>query len=889
MNKLFKILIIFAMLCAVTTACISCQNNANNGSSGGGSVSDEFTDAANSYRIRFVYSYTAKVENSSGRLENKQSIVTVSSFYVSKDYPVITDSLLADMRALSYHGFTFDKWYSEWDFAEQKGVEGKEFSFTSSTISDDITIFCDRGNLAGESIGWELSLNPDSPEGKEQYTLKLQGVGSTFDFRNANEVDIPWYKFADKITKVEVSNGIVAIGNNTFNGLSNVKELVLPDSLVRIGASAFEGIGVTKFVAPKSLKVIEKNAFSDTSLKEVVLNEGLEVLGERAFYGSNKIKTIVFPSTVKEINVATFHPGSVNSKNNKHSLSKVYYLGNAEQFDSMTIGMDNTWFEDKATIYYYRDSLADGDVGTYWHYAKEDGVTAVQYFYTLRYIQGSAKTFLCNIYVPVNPVYDNDGNMMLDEDGLPLLKGVITEDHLIQQSNIKYNNYQFSGFSGSDALKLGMEITSDLVYTCQRGNILSSDGGIKWAFSGDKLTVYFDTETESRIIKDIDSRIRDGKLVLTDLEKEILDTDLYEVYVTDAIKEQLISGRLEKSLYMWDFLESYDASSIWTANTKSIVIEEGVKYIGKYAFAGIARTSQILIPSTVENIHSMAFEGCTDLISLYYDGTAPSSVIDLSNDRFTVYSKAEKATAALGNYWMDIRKGGVISRVAWTLSLDGTLTIGGDSKMVNFSAASDAPWYGAKDLVTYVKFADNITSIGENVINGYTNVNKLYIGRNTRKIPASALDGTGILYDYNSYVNNLLIVNGHLIKVSPIGLDINMVETNTNIVTIAEGAFSAIDHISSLFISRTVQHIDEKAFDGCQIDYVFVDGNRDYWDTVHNEACSSNTKIYFKHTDKLITVIDASGKQVTVPTSSIPDTYWFKSGNEYVVWGEPTN
>ena len=888
MNKLTKILIIFTMLCATAVACISCQNNTVNPPSGGESVSDEFTDAANSYRIRFVYSYTAKVENSSGRLENKKSIVTVQSFYVSKETPVITDALLTDMKALSYHGFTFDKWYSEWNFEEQKGVEGKEFSFSGSTITDDITIFCDRGNLAGENVTWELALNSSSEEA-EAYTLKLDGSGATFDFRNANEVDIPWYKYADKITKVEVSNGISAIGNNIFKGLSKVKEVVLPDSIVRIGASAFEGYGATSFVAPTSLKVIEKNAFSDTSLKEVVLNEGLEVLGERAFYGSNKIKTIVFPSTIKEINVATFHPGSVNSKNNKHSLSKVYYLGNEDQFNSMTIGMDNTWFEDKATIYYYRASLADGDVGTYWHYDEENGTTAIQYFYTLRYIQGSAKSFLCNIYVPVDPTYDENGNIVRDEEGLPLLKGVITEDHLVQQSNITYNNYQFSGFSGSDALKLGMEITSDLVYTCQRGNILSSDGGIKWAFSGDKLTIYIDGETESRIIKDLDSRIKDRKLVLTDLEKDILGTDHYQIDVTDSVKAQIISGRLERSLYMWDFFESYDASAIWTANTKTIVIDAGIKYIGKYAFAGIARTAQILIPSTVENIHPMAFEGCTDLISLYYDGTAPESVLALSNGRFTVYSKAEKATAALGNYWMDIRKGGVISRVAWTLSIDGTLTIGGDSKMINFSSASEAPWYGAKDMVTSVKFADNLTSIGEYAVNGYTNATKLYIGRNTRKIPASALDGMGILYDYDAYVNNLLVVNGHLIKVSPIGLDINMVETNTTIVTIAEGAFSTVSNISSLFIARTVQHIDEKAFDGCQIDYVFADGDKDFWSTINNGSLTSATKVYFKHTDKLITITDDNGKQVTVNTSSIPDTYWFKSGNEYVVWGEPSN
>lgn len=903
MSNFIKLMLALMLALTCIFACVSCSifggNETPDAGSQNGAGNDQNVEeendpesAENSYRIRFVYSYTAKVENASGRLENKQSIVTVKSFYLPKENAGVSAELAQEMKNISYYGFKFVKWYTEWDINTQTGVAGSEYTFDGTPITEDMTLYCDRGNLAGENVTWELEEiyeepNPDEADAEPvlaELILHIKGNGAMFDFQSANEIAVPWYKYADKITKVVVSSGVTSIGNHAFGDLSEVTEVQLPDTVERIGQSAFEGYGATRFVAPKSLKVIEKNAFVDTSLREVVLNEGLETLGERAFYGSNRIKTIVFPTTIKEIPVASFHPGTVNGKNNKHYLSKVYFLGNAEDFKSINIGIDNTWFQDKATIYYYRESVADGDYGTYWKYAGQNN-TPVQYFYTLRYIQGAAKTFLCNIYVPVSPVYDADGNVVLDEEGLPVLKGVITEDHIRQQKAITYHGYQFAGFSGADTLRVGNEITSDLTYTCQRGNILSSDGGIKWAQSGSKLSIYVDTDTESRIAADIEGRIKNGKLILTAAEKEILATTENEIEVTEEIKAKLIAGRLENSLRMWDFEYAFDISSEWTSSTTTVEIGEGVKYIGRYAFAGIARTYSMIIPASVEAIHPEAFEGCTDLSYIYYNGTASDAMLAMSNSRFTVYSKTESATAAPGSYWMDMKENRVTKRITWTLTSDGKLTIGGDENMINFTAASDAPWYGAKDQINSVSFRENIYSIGENAINGYTKVTALSLPRNARIIPQSALAGTGIIMNTDGYVNNLLVVNGHLIKVNPIGLKTDVVETYTGVVTIADGAFSDCTGINALYVARTIQYISPRAFNGCSVGQIFVEGDAAFWSVIDAYVDFPDSKIYFKHTEEYVTIVDENGNTVTVKTSTVDDTYWYKSGSEYIIWG----
>lgn len=919
MKNFVKILLALMLTVACLFASVSCQSliigskgntedndygsvvgvNADLSSNAAGDVdesADESEDEENSYRIRFVFSYTAKVENSSGRLENKKSIVTVKSFFVPKDNAVVSDDLLAEMKDISYHGFTFLKWYTEWDTEEQKGVEGTEFTFDDQPLTSDITLFCDRGNLAGQNAVWSLDYqyvdtvdkNGDPITELAEVILNIEGSGAMFDFLGANEVDVPWFKNINDITKVVVSDGITSIGDNAFSSLFNLEEISLPDSVESIGIAAFQNCGAAKFVAPASLKSIGKNAFLDTSLKEVVLNDGLETLGERAFYGSNKIKTIVFPASVREIPTASFHPGTMNNKNKTHSLSKVYYLGTEEEFKSINVGMDNTWFNDKTTVYYYRETLLDGEVGTYWHYAGTTNKTAVQYFYTLRYVQGDAKNFLCNIYVPVAPVIDKDGNPIYDEDGLPKLKGVITEEHIIQQKNIRYHGYHFASFAGADTLKVGLEITSDIVFTCQRNDYLSDDGGIRWTYtSGTKtLAIFIDETTEDRITADVEARVSaDGTILLTDAEKEILGVTEDRITLTDDLKEQIISGRLERSLYMWDFFDSYDASSVWTAGTEIVTIADGIKSIGRYAFAGISRTPEIVIPASVERIDPLAFEACTDLIAVYYNGTAPESILAISNDRFTVYSKVETATADVGSYWADVKENGVTKRISWILTDDGSLTIGGDDNMANFESASDAPWYGAKDKIVSVSFASNIYSIGENVINGYANVTELYIPITTRIIPYSAFVGTGIVRNTDAYVNNMLVINGHLIRVNPVGIGSNLVETYTGIVTIAEGAFNGCTELNALYVARTVKYIHPKAFKDCKINAIFADGDEAFWKVIDKNIDLPDTKIYFKHADEYITVTDENGKQVTVKTSTIDDKYWFNCGDEYVIWG----
>ncbi len=116
-----------------------------------------------------------------------------------------------------------------------------------------------------------------------------------------------------------------------FYGYETVKEIVLPDSIVKIGANAFDVCAeLTKINVPDSVKEIGNEAFSAcTSLKEIELPEGITTWGtglffdctaledvelpddmpyipEEMFTNCSALKKLVLPDSVKSINFEAF-------------------------------------------------------------------------------------------------------------------------------------------------------------------------------------------------------------------------------------------------------------------------------------------------------------------------------------------------------------------------------------------------------------------------------------------------------------------------------------------------------------------------------------------------------------------------------------------------------
>lgn len=91
---------------------------------------------------------------------------------------------------------------------------------------------------ANNKKSWDISINSDANVTAEliangdNYTLKISGSGYMKSWQSADKV--PWYNSVSKITKIDIANGITAVGSYAFRGI-NVNSVVLPESIVDVG------------------------------------------------------------------------------------------------------------------------------------------------------------------------------------------------------------------------------------------------------------------------------------------------------------------------------------------------------------------------------------------------------------------------------------------------------------------------------------------------------------------------------------------------------------------------------------------------------------------------------------------------------------------------------
>lgn len=102
------------------------------------------------------------------------------------------------------------------------------------------------------------------------------------------------YKYAGGMytdTEVEIKSGTVGIASGAFQDLEKLVSIRLPEGLKTIGTYAFGGVekgtGISEIVIPESVETIEDNAFRNcSSLTDVTIGTGVQNIGASAFAGT---------------------------------------------------------------------------------------------------------------------------------------------------------------------------------------------------------------------------------------------------------------------------------------------------------------------------------------------------------------------------------------------------------------------------------------------------------------------------------------------------------------------------------------------------------------------------------------------------------------------------
>ena len=186
-------------------------------------------------------------------------------------------------------------------------------------------------------------------------------------------VGISDYVFRNSdITAVTISEGVKYINYSAFEQCASLKNVKLPNTLVRINGSAFkECTSLSSVTFGEGLKTIEREAFTGCeALKEIALPNGLETLEYDSFADCINLEKVTFPNTLTTADQMAFYGtkwynslkdgtplyyGSVflGFKNDSYGLS----LGPSYTVKAGTKTVDINGYIGKITNFNFPDSL----------------------------------------------------------------------------------------------------------------------------------------------------------------------------------------------------------------------------------------------------------------------------------------------------------------------------------------------------------------------------------------------------------------------------------------------------------------------------------------------------------------------------------------------------
>ena len=184
------------------------------------------------------------------------------------------------------------------------------------------------------------------------------------------------------ITAANIDNNCKLIGNSAFSGCNELINVTIGNSVTSIGSSAFDCCSkLTNVTIPNSVTSIGRGAFrSCRGLTSVSIPNSVTSIWHDAFSGCSGLTNITIPDSVTDIYGNTFDNCSSltsitigNSVNYIHDafwgcreLTKVYYRGNENEWNKITISSDDYALK-KATKYYYSETKPEVE-GNFWHY-----------------------------------------------------------------------------------------------------------------------------------------------------------------------------------------------------------------------------------------------------------------------------------------------------------------------------------------------------------------------------------------------------------------------------------------------------------------------------------------------------------------------------------------
>ncbi len=560
--------------------------------------------------------------------------------------------------------------------------------------------------------------------------------------------------YEDKITSVEIKDGVSYIGEEAFHYCQNITSVTIPSSVTSIESEAFDlCTGLPQITIPNSVINIEARAFygcrqlteitipnitnikasafgSCKGLKTITIPNSVTSIGEYAFSYCSGVETITIPNSVTSMGDGVLKgcdalkdvklPNDITSIG-KETFSQCINLTSITIPDSVTsIGEMAFAFCSSLESITLPDKMTDIGRAAFAMCTKLTSITIPDSVTSI----GAIAFAYCSSLESIKMEPDTPPQLGLDEDDV----GVFTECKFVTD-NVKGIKVPV-GFE--NAYKTAWTDWADFIIA----NIASGKG---WTLDSEgTLTI----ESEDGI-EDWCNNQKNGR----------------ETYKNDVTSAKILDGVVNVKAVLWG-----------AKNVKSVELPDSVKSIGNLAFSSCQSLTDITIPEGVTSIGEEAFYGCRSLPGI----NLPSGLTNIGRYAFSYcygLTDIDIPVGATGGDWVFSH---CIGLTHVTIP-DGMTEIWGGM----FSGCTE---------LTAIEIPDSVTSIGDRAFSECSGLTEITIPSGVTKIGDWAfLECSGL----------------------------TSINIPSDVTEIGGGAFSECSGLTDITIPSGVERIEVMTFVGC--------------------------------------------------------------------------
>lgn len=580
------------------------------------------------------------------------------------------------------------------------------------------------------------------------------------------------FKLCRSAATIRLSNQLASIGQGAFYGCESFAGkqqftpsgsstpiattlLILPETLTFIGDSAFEActkLDGVKF--PEHLNAIGSNAFQNcTSLSRAILPNDLQHFGKAVFAGCTSLTEVSIPHDISRIAVNTFDGctalQTVHLPAGTDLIADSAFNGctalQRVEYDGTVGDWYNVQIEDHNEVLYTTPiSCSDGD--TFGH-----------------------KTTHGTLRNGMEWIFNSDATLTIRGTG-PMVDFELdaTDDTVVVPwEDVKYNISHV-------VYEAGITTTGDFIfYKCP--NLTSVTLPDTMTEIGNS-TFAGCTSLEQVTISDGVTKI--GNSAFSDCSR------LEQITIPDSVTKI--------------------SAGAFSGTELTQVSAPGVTEIGVNAFGNCRKLTQIHVSARLATVESGAFEGCSELMDVYYSGTAEQWQAVNNQDATIADANIHCADQEIPGV-----KHGTWNGVTWRLAPDGTLTVRGHGS-ITAGYSWWFPWNSFKEEILKIVIEDGVTSVGTNAFPDCPNLKTVEIAGSVTSLGIQAFARCHKLEEVH------LSEGLKNIEQSALGYTaIRTIELPESLETIGCCAFGGCSNLESIRIPSNVWGLDHGVFEQC--------------------------------------------------------------------------